>query len=894
MFRNNYKVVIILLLTGIFYSTSFSQTEKRDTSYIPGDMQLHIIPQSHIDLSWWWRYDPETIHVVARHTLETAFWNMEKFPDYTFTFLQVPLIESMEKLYPELFYKLRYYAQNTEAIGSGFPNPGPGGDKGRLAIGSGLWCEVDGSLPCGESLVRNCLYGKRYYKHQFGIDVKTAWFQDAWTHPWTFPQILNKCGITSYMYTRPRPEELFMLAPDSLHEKYLATITKKQDEKMFWWEAPDGSRVFAYKPLSLGGENLPSGEAIDKYLSELNRKYGVHDGITLIGVGNHGGGAIKADVERMKGVMQGRNSGIPEKIKQPGLKFSTPMKFTSAILEHPGHFPVIRDELVPTIRGAYTTVGEIKRGNRESETLLMTLEKFSSVSSVLGVVNYPDNAINSAWKKLMINQFHDPISGTDINPSVDDVLLRFKQIRDTSSFLLDKHLTSLSGIINTLGEGVPIVIFNPLSWIRTDPVEAEFELPAGTSHFSVSDEKNEKIPVQVIERISENGMNRYKVVFVAKNIPSMGYSTFRVKPEKNTQALKTVLNANSFLLENEFFRLKIDSLTGCLAGITDKKNNREILDNKSSGNLIQIIDDHGDSEGFLMSPEGFGEYYKWTGKSSDLIDFSEIRVVENGPVRAILQIKRKYNLAGFIQRIIIYQGINRIDFELIADWQGKNKMVKVAFPLNVTSDSATYEIPYGVISRPCNGEEQVAQNWVDISGRNYGVSLLNDSRYGYDVSNNTIRLSLLRSPDHPVEATDEKGTHKIGYSLYPHEGNWQSANTMARGYEFNYPLIAVKETNHSGRLPLRHSFMEISPGNMIITALKKAEDSDDLILRFYETKGEEGTAKIRISPMMGIDVVHKTDLLENEIEDIPVYKDEFEVKVGKFSIESYKLIKDYY
>jgi len=260
MSGNNFKVVLILLLTGILYSPCFSQIEKRDTSYIQGDMQLHIIPQSHIDLSWWWRYDPETIHVVARHTLETAFGNMEKFPDYTFTFLQVPLIEPLEELYPELFYKLRYYSHNTEAIGSGFPNPGPSGDKGRLAIGSGLWCEVDGSLPCGESLVRNCLYGKRYYQHQFGIDVKTAWIQDAWTHPWTYPQILSKCGITSYMYTRPRPEELFMLVPDSLKEKFLSTISKKQDERMFWWESPDGSRVFAYKPLSIGGENLPSGE----------------------------------------------------------------------------------------------------------------------------------------------------------------------------------------------------------------------------------------------------------------------------------------------------------------------------------------------------------------------------------------------------------------------------------------------------------------------------------------------------------------------------------------------------------------------------------------------------------------------------------------------------------
>ena len=894
MCRNYILVVLIFFSTGVLYPPCFSQAKEDSTSDSPGTMKLHVIPQAHIDLSWWWRYDPEAIHVVAKHTLETAFENMEKFPDYTFTFLQVPLIEPLEKLYPDLFYKLRYYVHNKQAIGLGIPNPGASGDNGRLAIGSGLWCEADGSLPCGESLVRNCLYGKRYFKHQFGIDVKTAWVQDAWTHPWTYPQILKKCGITSYMYTRPRPEELFMIVPDSLRGKYLATISKKQDERMFWWEAPDGSRVFAYKPLSLGGENLPSGEAIDNYLAELNRKYGVHDGITLIGVGNHGGGAIKADVERMHYVMQGKDSGIPEKMQQAGLIFSTPMQFTSTILEHPGHFPVIRDELVPTIRGAYTTVGEIKRGNRKSETLLMTLEKFSSVASVLEVNNYPDEAINSAWKMLMVNQFHDPISGTDINPSVDDVLLRFKQIKDTSANLLIRHLASVSGIINTLGEGIPIVIFNPLSWIRTDLAEVEFDLPAGTGHFSISDENNKKIPVQVIDRISENEVIRYKVVFLAKNIPSMGYSTFRLKPETTTQAIKNVLSANRFLLENEFFRLKIDSLTGCLAGITDKKNNREVLEDKSSGNLIQIIDDHGDSEGFLMSPEGFGEYNKWTGNSSDLIDFTEMTIIENGPVRAILQIKRKYNLASFIQRIIIYQGINRVDFELIADWQGKNKMVKVAFPLNVTSDSATYEIPYGVIGRPSDGEEHVAQNWVDISGENYGVSLLNDSRYGYDVSKNTIRLSLLRSPDHPVDAADEKGTHRIGYSLYPHAGNWQTANTMARGYEFNYPLIVVKETNHTGSLPLRHSFIEIFPDNMIITALKKAEDSDDLLMRFYETVGEGSTAKIKLSPMMGIDAVHKTNLLETELENIPLNKNKFEVTVGKFSIESFKLIRDYY
>lgn len=898
MIKQMYKVLKIAGLLfcsfGIISRPCFSQSQESYSNDTLGKMTLHVIPQSHIDLSWWWRYDPEAIHLIAKHTLETAFENMEKFPDYTFTYLQVPMIEPLERLYPELFYKLRYYVHNKEAIGSGYPNPGASGDNGRLAIGSGMWCEVDGSLPCGESLVRQCLYGKRFYQNQFGIDVKTVWVQDAWTHPWTYPQILKKCGIVSYMYTRPRPEEKFMLVPDSLREKYLTTISKIQDEKMFWWEAPDGSRVFAYKPLSLGGENLPSKETIDQYLTLLHRKYDINVGVTLIGVGNHGGGAIKENVERMRRLMQQRNSGNPEEIKQAVLMFSTPNKFTSAVLAHPGNFSVIKDELVPTIRGAYTTVGEIKKGNRQSETLLMTLEKFSAVASVMNRNGYPEKSIYNAWKKLMINQFHDPISGTDINPSVDDVLLRFQQILDTASNLLNLQLRAITGNINTIGDGFPIVIFNPLFWVRTDIAEALFELNGEINQFSLYDDKNKKIPFQVIQRISENGVNIFKIVFVAQNIPSMGYSLYRLKPDKSKSLINNNLKGDRFFLENNLFRLKIDSLTGCISGIFDKQNNREILEMDSKGNLIQVMNDNGDSEGFLMSSEGFGEFYNWTDNISELINFSEIEVLENGPVRAVIQIKRSYNLARFIQRIYLYDGINRIDFELIIDWNGKNKMVKVAFPLSIQNDSAVYEIPYGTISRPSQGEEHVAQNWVDISDGQYGVSLLNDSRYGYDVTKNTIRLSVLRSPDHPVEATDEKGIHQVKYSLYPHPVDWRLANTMQKGYEVNYPLIAINETAHNGYLSAKHSFIEISPNNLVVTVLKKAEDSDDLIIRFYETKGTECTAKIILSPLMGIDAVHKTDLLENEIENIPMNKNEFETKVGKFSIETFKLIKDFY
>ena len=887
--KKNYILLMFFVLVIGSFSSVYGQRKKvksknklvADTIHVVGQnqtvqssdtlgaMTLHVIPQSHIDLSWWWRYDPETIHVVAKHTLETAFDNMEKFPDYTFTYLQVPAIAPLEKLYPDLFYKLRYYVHNKEAIGLGLPNPGASGSNGRLAIGSGLWCEPDAALPCGESLVRQCLYGKRWYKHQLDIDVKTAWFQDAWTHPWTYPQILRKSGIESYMFTRGRT-----------------------NEPMFWWESADGSKVFAYRPLDSGGENLPPKESIDKYLLWLNKKYGIHDGITLIGVGNHGGGSIKADVGRMQEVMQERNSGIQNKMKQGQIIFSTPMQFTSAVLDHPSNFPVIKYELEPTIRGAYTTVGEIKKGNRYSENLLMTLEQFSSITSAMGVNIYPGKAIYDAWKKLMINQFHDAISGTDILPSIDDVLLRFQQIIDTSSTLLDGQLKSITKNINTLGEGIPIVVFNPLSWKRTDVVETEFELPREINYFSIVDENNQKVPVQIIERNEEQGLRKFKVIFLAENIPSMGYSTYRLKPEKSRPISKSMLKANRFWLENEFFGVKIDSLTGCLAGIIDKQNNREVLDRVSIGNLIQIIDDFGDSEGFLLSPEGAREFNLWTGNTSNVRDYTEIELIENGPVRATIQIKKKFQLARFIQRVYLYPGIHRIDFELAIDWQGKNKMVKVAFPLNVQNDSATYEIPYGTIERPSLGEEQVAQKWVDISDEHYGVSVLNDSRYGYDVTKNTIRLSVLRSPDHPVETLDDKGIHEVKYALYPHKGNWREANVMREGYEFNYPLIAVKEQVHKGKLPSQHSFVEISPENLVVTVLKKAEDSDDLVIRFFETAGNDCTAKVKFSEFIDFDAVHKTDLLENELEDIPKDGQGFDVKVGKYSIESFKLIKD--
>ena len=452
-------------------------------------MTLHVIPQSHIDLAWWWRYDPETLHVVARHTLETAFDNMEKYPDYTFTYLQVPAIEPLERLYPLLSYKLSYYVHNPNAIGLRIPNPGAGGAKGRLAIGSAAWCEFDGSVPCGESLVRQFVYGKRYYLHTFGIDVRTAWCQDAWTHPWTLPQILKKCGVDSYMFSRPRGK----------------------GEAMFWWESPDGSRVFAYKPFRIEDESLPSQDRLDRRLLETNRRYGVRDDLTLVGVGNHGGGAIRADVERMRRLMAQRAAPSTTTPAPPKLIFSTPDRFVESVLRGPHKFPVVRYELEPTIRGSYTSVAEIKRGNRQAESLLLSLEKFSAIAARLGERPYPQAKLFGLWKKVMLNQFHDTISGTDIYPANEDALRLYRQVTTIGRAELNECLNAICTRIETAGPGIPIVVFNPLAWPRTDAVECDVPCDASPARLELTDKQGNHVAAQIVrEQFSQGKAHRHR------------------------------------------------------------------------------------------------------------------------------------------------------------------------------------------------------------------------------------------------------------------------------------------------------------------------------------------------------------------------------------------------
>ena len=357
------------------------------------------------------------------------------------------------------------------------------------------------------------------------------------------------------------------------------------------------------------------------------------------------------------------------------------------------------------------------------------------------------------------------------------------------------------------------------------------------------------------------------------------------------------------MLENEFLRVKIDPQTGCMTSLFDKRSGTEALApaetdtggtrNSVCGNLLQTFVDKPQQWDAWNIDADF-EKQHW-----DLNKADEVKLTESGPLRAIIQIKNHFQNSTFVRDIILYAGVPRVDVKMAAEWHEKHILLKVAFPVSAHSDKATFEIPYGSVERPTTRNtpeekaqfEVPAQRWADISDAAHGLSLLNDSKYGYDAKGNVLRLSLLRSPEWPDPHADE-GHHEFTYSLYPHGGGWKDALTIRRGYELNYKLISLPVEKHQGALPAEHSFVQTQSDNVIVTSLKKAEDDNSLVLRFYEWAGKDGEVKLQLPP--GAQSASETDLMERAVAtplqmsdgSVQVHTKPYEIKTIKVQYSS--------
>lgn len=784
------------------------------------DSTLYIVAQSHIDVAWLWRYDPETIEECCLPTFRRALANLDRFPDYRFTQSQVPLYAPLETRYPDLFARIREHVTT-----------------GRWEIAGGHYLEFEGAGPDGESLVRHCLYGKRYFRAKFGVEVTTAWQEDAWTHPRTLPQILRKSGIKSYMFKRGM-----------------------KGDHLFWWESPDGSRVLACLPTR---DTTPEGMA--EFAAFFKERYGVDCAMIRIGGGDHGGGPDANEIERVRRDAQAAAGRA---------RFARFDEFVAAVLKQTPSLPTLRDELGFEYEGGYTTCGELKTGNRRSERLLLAAEKFSAAAARAVEHTYPHDALTNSWQGTLLNQFHDTMAGCVIPPAYEDALAIYREIEQQAGRDLDGALRALAGRIDTGASGRPVIVFNPHSWPRTDVVEVAVPESLRAGEIVITAPGGEVRPVQ----ITAVGGREPKLVFTADEVPSLGYKTFVLKEQVPFPTTSPV-RASIEMIESPYFRVEIDPETGDLAAILDKRMEWQVLAPGKRGNRIDVLEDTGDSEGAIQL----------TGKTWELGRPTEIRVVENGPVRATVRIRSKLGQRGpsvFVRDVTLYAGVPRIDFRLSIEWNDAHKMVKVAFPINAETDKATYEIPYGTVSRASEGKERPALRWVDVSDGGRGAALLNDSRYGYDVKDSVIRLSVLRSPTEPAH-NDDGGIHVVGYSLVPHAGGCTDAQVVRRGYEFDAPLLAVAAAPHAGDLPTAGSFARVEPANVILSALKKAEDSDEWIARFYETDGRACEARFQMTPPLTQAV--ETDLLERDFGPVDLKDGAAVFPIRAFEIKTLKI-----
>jgi alpha-mannosidase len=827
------------------FLTRTLQTEYKTS--VPG--LVHLVAQSHIDVVWLWKLR-ETRKKCAR-TFSTALRLMEDFPDFNFTQSQAYFYQLMKDSYPDIFKEIKQRV----AEGRWYP------------VGS-MWVEPDCNIPNGESLVRQILHGKRFFKKEFGIESDTLWLPDTFGYSWALPQIMRKSGIRYFFTT-----------------KMTWNDTNPPSMNTFWWCGIDGSKVLAHNP-QVGLEGSISPKDLKKSWETYHEREKLPHTMQTFGYGDGGGGPTTEQIEA--------SYVLKTLVGMPTSTLSSASQFFKTIEEQSKELDTWNDELyLEKHRGTFTTHGWVKKENRRAETSLYTAELLAVLGFLAGQSSasrrYPQQHLESAWKRLLLNQFHDILPGTAIPEAYDDAKRDFEAIHATCQTVQKQFF---GGFVQKEAkrkqtEAISFSVFNPTGWERSDYLE--LQIRSGSKSFLILDSKGGTVEHQVLGR--KKGAVR--ILCYVENIPAFSFSELSVLPSDSKPAARVAWKMTNRQVETPQQRVRFDS-RGQISSLYDKTLRRELIAEGARANQLQAFKDT------PKQWEAWDIDSDYPTRAIDLLKLERMRIVEQGPLRATIRIElRSENKSRISQEIQFYHKSRRIDFQTSIHWREHQTLLKVAFPLRVKSHMPTYEIQFGAIqrtSKPTDSRHKAkfevpAQQWADLSEAKFGVSLLNNCKYGYDASDNTLRLTLLRSPHypHPIEPwrlnddrfTDQ-GEHSLTYSLYPHPLDWGEGQVPQRARELNHPLLVVEGT--AAQIP---SLVSISSTTVLVDSIKKAEDNDEIIIRLHEAVGQ--AVKTTLTFGLRADAAVECDLMEQDQTPLKIAKSKLSLKFSAFEIKTIRV-----
>jgi alpha-mannosidase len=765
---------------------------------------------------------------------------MEQFPDYRFSCSQPQLYAYTKQHFPELYRQIKRLVR-----------------RGRWETTGAMWVEADCNTTSGEALVRQMLYGVEFFKKEFGTRPRSLWLPDVFGYSAALPQILQRSGLP-YFFTC------------KLHWQ----SRNKFPNHLFWWRGIDGSSVLAHVPLLPGGYNSSTDPASLRQSWGNFLQKGEYDEVLVpFGYGDGGGGATQAFLEyaeRAKafpGLPRCRQGGAEEYLAEAARKAQ--------------NLPTWDGELyLETHRGTYTTHGATKKANRQNELRYREAEIFSTIAAEAGA-KVPVGELLDGWRTILLHQFHDILPGSSIGEVYVETLADLERVAGVGEKIIDRSLKTIAAKVTPAGAGRNVCVFNSLGWDRCDVVR----MPAGAAHKNVSlaDENGNEVPGQVVK----DGDGNREIVFVPDNVASAGYTTFSVRRTR-TKAAASALEVSTKRMENRYYALELDS-DGGIIRLLDKRSDREVVARGRVLNDLQLFQDGPEHEAAWNVHCTFEKRrYPFDGKTT-------IRVIEGGPVRAVVRVTRRHGNTTIEQDLTLYDRLPRIDFVTRADWYARQTMLKAAMPVDVRARGATFEIQFGALERATHRNtsweqekfEVCAQRWVDLSEAGYGVSLLNDCKYGHDVKDNVLRITLLRGTESPDPNAD-LGYHEFTYSLLPHAGDWRDAETVRRAMELNVPMRVMPCRARGGALPPSHSFVTVDGRGVVFESLKRAEDGRGWILRLYESNGGRGPTTVKVN--MPVKSVTECNLVEEDERRIRAKAGQFAFDIKPYEIKSFRLM----